>query len=92
MKLNFSILLVIHKRNTFTQFFQMGVVRQVWAWSECCQMVSQLHIKNELSYEVDKYIGGCVIFSNIMVVLFHPLKLVRSFYLKCLISINQMKI
>ena len=55
-------------------------------------MVSQLHIKNELSYEVDKYIGGCVIFSNIMVVLFHPLKLVRSFYLKCLISINQMKI
>ena len=56
MKLNFSILLVIHRRNTFTQFFQMGVVRQVWAWSECCQMVSQLHIKNELSYEVDKYI------------------------------------
>ena len=34
----------------------MGVVRQVWAWSEYCQMVSQLHIKNELSYEVDKYI------------------------------------
>ena len=52
MKLNFCIPLEIHRSKKFTQSFQVIVVRHVWACAKLCQIMSQLQIENELSYEV----------------------------------------
>ena len=32
--------------------FQVGVVRHAWAYPKWWQLLSQLYLKNELSYEV----------------------------------------
>ena len=38
--------------NKFTQSFQVGVLMHVWICPKLCQTLSQLDLKNELSYEV----------------------------------------
>ena len=52
LKFNFRMWLDIHKRNKFTQSFQVGVVRHAWGCPKLCQIVSQLHLKNELRCEL----------------------------------------
>ena len=39
--------------NRFKQSFQVCVVRHGWAYPKLCQIVSQLHLKNDCSFEVD---------------------------------------
>ena len=41
-----------NRSNKFIQSFPVGVVRHVWACPKLCQIVSQLHLKNELRYKV----------------------------------------
>ena len=39
----------IHRSNKFTQLFEVGVVRHAWACPKLCQIMSQLHLRDELS-------------------------------------------
>ena len=52
MKLNFCMWLDIHRRNKFTKAFQLVVVRHVRACPKLCRILSQLHLKNKLSYKL----------------------------------------
>ena len=53
MKLNFCMLLDIHKSKKFTKSIYMGVARPLWENPKRCQIVKQFRLKNELSYEFD---------------------------------------
>ena len=52
MNLDFCMWLYIHKNNKFIQSFQVGVVRHACSCPKLCQIVSQLHLKNRLSFKV----------------------------------------
>ena len=52
LKFNFYIWSETYRSNEFTQSFQVGVVRHDWDCSKLDQIVSQLHLKNELRYKI----------------------------------------
>ena len=52
IKLNFCLWLDIHIINKFTPLFKLGVVTHAWAHPKFYQILSQIHLKNELSYSL----------------------------------------
>ena len=52
IKLNFCLWLDIHIINKLTQLFKLGVVTHAWAHPKFYQILSQIHLKNELSYSL----------------------------------------
>ena len=69
MKLNSCIWLYIHRTNKFTYAFLMIMVWHVWAFPKLCQVLSQLHLKNELG------LWNCFF----IVVIYRSYKLIKSF-------------
>ena len=52
MKLKFCMWLYINTSNKCIQSFQVGAVTYAWVYPELFQIVYQLHLQNEMSYEV----------------------------------------
>ena len=50
MKVNSFTWLEIYRSNKYSWSLQVGVVRHAWTWSKWWKIVSQLYLKNNLSY------------------------------------------
>ena len=51
-KIEFLFVVSVYIINKFIQLFKLGVVTHTWAHPKFYQILSQLHLKNELSYSL----------------------------------------